>query len=90
MEHTVDARGLLCPLPLIKARAALPDLRPGDTLAVLATDPEAPIDLAALAADHGLAFAQERDGEAWRLVLGRRSGGGRISPTERPYPRPGS
>jgi hypothetical protein len=43
---------------------------------VLATDPEAPIDLAALAADAGLAFAQERDGEAWRLVLGSASGGG--------------
>ena len=53
MEHTVDARGLLCPLPLIKARAALAGLGPGDELVVLATDPEAPIDLAALAADHG-------------------------------------
>ena len=54
MERTVDARGLLCPLPLIKARAALAGLGPGDELVVLATDPEAPIDLAALAADHGL------------------------------------
>ena len=57
MEHTVDARGLSCPLPLIKARAALPGLGPGDELVVLATDPEAPIDLAALAADAGLGVA---------------------------------
>ena len=69
MEHTVDARGLLCPLPLIKARAALPGLRPGDTLAVLATDPEAPIDLAALAADHGLRLTTAREADHWRLVL---------------------
>ena len=69
MEHTVDARGLLCPLPLIKARAALGDLRPGDTLAVLATDPEAPIDLAALAADHGLRLTTAREADHWRLTL---------------------
>ena len=45
MERTLDARGLACPLPLVKARAALADLAPGDVLVVLATDPEAPIDL---------------------------------------------
>jgi TusA-related sulfurtransferase len=41
----------------------------GETLVVLATDPEAPIDLAALAADEGHAFAlQEADGE-WQITL---------------------
>ncbi len=53
----VDARGLRCPLPLVRARQALASLAPGETLVVLATDPEAPIDLAALAADVGRAFA---------------------------------
>ena len=71
MEHTVDARGLSCPLPLIKARAALAGLRPGDELVVLATDPEAPIDLAALAADHGLRLTTGREADHWRLVLTR-------------------
>ena len=47
----VDARGLRCPLPLVKARAALAALPASETLVVLATDPEAPIDLAALALD---------------------------------------
>ena len=69
MEHTVDARGLACPLPLIKARAALPALGPEDELVVLATDPEAPIDLAALAADHGLRLTTGREADHWRLVL---------------------
>jgi tRNA 2-thiouridine synthesizing protein A len=69
MEHTVDARGLLCPLPLIKARSALARLGPGDELVVLATDPEAPIDLAALAADHGLRLTTGREADHWRLVL---------------------
>ena len=69
MEHTVDARGLSCPLPLVKARAALAELGPADVLVVLATDPEAPIDLAALATDHGRAFAAGREPAHWRLVL---------------------
>ena len=71
MERTVDARGLNCPLPLIRARAALRDLPPGDVLVVLATDPEAPIDLAAIAVETGCAFEAERDGDGWRMTLRR-------------------
>jgi tRNA 2-thiouridine synthesizing protein A len=69
MEHTLDARGLDCPLPLIRARMALAGLAAGDVLVVLATDPEAPIDLAALAADEGHALATAREGGHWRLEL---------------------
>ena len=71
MERVLDARGLACPLPLIKARAALPTLAPGEALVVLATDPEAPIDLAALAADQGLRCAPERAADHWLVVLSR-------------------
>ena len=43
MNPTVlDARGLACPLPAVKARLALAALPPGGALLVLATDPEAP------------------------------------------------
>lgn len=69
MSRLVDARGLLCPLPLIRAREALATLAPGEDLVVLATDAEAPIDLAALAADHGYVFEQEQNGGEWRLTL---------------------
>jgi tRNA 2-thiouridine synthesizing protein A len=69
MEQTLDARGLHCPLPLVKARAALAGLAPGDVLVVLATDPEAPIDIAALAADGGHALATQRAADHWRLTL---------------------
>jgi tRNA 2-thiouridine synthesizing protein A len=61
---TVDARGLACPLPLTLARRRLADLEPGETLLVLATDPEAPIDLAAWAAREGHGY-QERACEGW-------------------------
>jgi tRNA 2-thiouridine synthesizing protein A len=70
VSHLVDARGLRCPLPLIRARQALAALAADETLVVLATDPEAPIDLAALAADTNRSFSSQRlDGE-WRFALG--------------------
>lgn len=69
MALELDARGLACPLPALKARRALATLGAGDVLVVLATDPEAPIDLAALAADARCGFAAEATAEGWRLTL---------------------
>jgi tRNA 2-thiouridine synthesizing protein A len=40
-DTTLDATGLLCPLPVLKARRALRDVPPGGILEVLATDPGA-------------------------------------------------
>ncbi|MCB2053158.1 MAG: sulfurtransferase TusA family protein [Geminicoccaceae bacterium] len=40
----VDARGLSCPMPLLKARQALMLLDRGARVTVLATDPAAPLD----------------------------------------------
>lgn len=40
-DATLDATGLLCPLPVLKARRALKPLPPGAILEVLATDPGA-------------------------------------------------
>jgi tRNA 2-thiouridine synthesizing protein A len=70
----LDARGLLCPLPLAMAKRRMAELDAGATLVVLATDPEASIDLAAWAADEGHGYGErERDGFAeYRLT--KRSG----------------
>ena len=57
---TVDARGLACPLPLTMAKVEMEDLAPGAKLVVLATDPEAPIDLAAWAAAAGHEYVERR------------------------------
>ena len=43
-DETLDVRGMMCPLPVLKARKALKRLAPGTTLEVLATDPAAVID----------------------------------------------
>jgi tRNA 2-thiouridine synthesizing protein A len=62
---TVDARGLLCPLPLTMAKRRMAELDAGEKLVVLATDPEAPIDFGAWAAAEGHAL-EERDRDGYR------------------------
>lgn len=37
-HHTLDARYLLCPLPVLRAQARIRDLAPGDVLEVQCTD----------------------------------------------------
>lgn len=43
----VDATGLKCPLPVLKAKKALKGMTPGSRLEVHATDPGAPGDFTA-------------------------------------------
>jgi tRNA 2-thiouridine synthesizing protein A len=65
----IDARGLFCPIPRLRASEVLRTLPRSEVLVVLATDPEAPLDLAALAADRGRTCVSERDGDGWRVTL---------------------
>lgn len=44
-ETVLDLSGLLCPLPVLKARKALLALPSGAELVILATDPMAAIDM---------------------------------------------
>ena len=50
----LDARGLVCPLPLVKTRQALMVVEPGATICVLATDPALVPDRAGARATLGL------------------------------------
>lgn len=36
---TLDAKGLACPMPIVKTKKALKDLAAGETLGIEATDP---------------------------------------------------
>ena len=72
---TVDARGLRCPMPLVMTKLRMEELAGGDELLVMATDPEAAIDLAAWASDEGHAL-RERTGESWTEFRLRKQGGG--------------
>lgn len=49
----VDARDLICPLPVLRARKVLAGLAPGALVRVLATDPMARIDLPHFCAEAG-------------------------------------
>lgn len=44
MLRIFDARGLKCPLPVLKARRLIREMSAGDVLEVQATDPGAPAD----------------------------------------------
>ena len=45
MDHDLDTRGLLCPLPVLKTRKRLGSLKSGEILTIVADDPAAWIDL---------------------------------------------
>ena len=52
-QKDLDARGLKCPLPILKAKKALSDMSSGDILCVLATDPGSVRDFQAFARQTG-------------------------------------
>ena len=38
-DHEVDARGLACPLPILRTKKALATMKSGQVLRIIATDP---------------------------------------------------
>ena len=52
-QKEIDTRGLNCPLPILKAKKALADMKSGDVLKVLATDPGSLRDFQAFARQTG-------------------------------------
>ena len=62
--HHLDARGLLCPLPVLKARKRLQALSSGERLRVEADDPAAVVDMPHFCAEAGHRLVeQEIDGD---------------------------
>ena len=63
-EELIDATGLLCPLPVLKAQKRLRALPAGATLRLLATDPASWVDVPHFCATggHRLLSAEDRDG----------------------------
>lgn len=62
-DATLDAIGLLCPLPVLKARKRLEPLPVGGVLRILADDPAAIIDVPHFCAEAGHGFiGMEEDG----------------------------
>ena len=73
-DQTLDAKGLNCPLPILKAKKAIMALPAGGTLEVLATDPGAVKDFAAFSRTTGHEIIeQSTDGNVFRFVLKRKA-----------------
>lgn len=72
-DREVDARGLNCPLPVLRTKKALNDMASGQNLRVVATDPGSVRDFIAFAKQTGNELVEhgEQDGEFW-FVLKRR------------------
>ncbi len=64
-DTLLDARGLKCPLPVLRARKAMQALAPGAVLNILATDPGSVRDFQAFceATGNTLVAQTEQDGE---------------------------
>lgn len=73
IDKELDARGLNCPLPILKAKKALADMHSGQTLRVVATDAGSMRDFQAFAKQTGNELlGQEAVGDDFFHVLRRR------------------
>jgi len=68
----IDARGLKCPLPVLKLEKRLAELAPGTVVTVLATDPMAKIDIPLHCRQHGHLYMQDESEGAMRFVVTKR------------------
>lgn len=69
-DQVLDAKGLNCPLPILKAKKALKPLEVGNTLEVLSTDPGSVADFAAFCRTTGNELLeQSEEGGVWTYLI---------------------
>jgi tRNA 2-thiouridine synthesizing protein A len=72
-QKEVDARGLNCPLPILKAKKALADMASGEVLKVVSTDPGSMRDFQAFARQTGNELVEQvKSGSDFVHLLRRR------------------
>ena len=70
IDQMVDARGLSCPLPIVRTAMAIKTMSSGQTLEVLATDPGSVKDFAAWSKTTGHELIESSsDGAVYRFVI---------------------
>ena len=60
-DRELDARGLNCPLPILKAKKALAEMSSGQTLKIIATDSGSVRDFQAFAKQTGNELVEQAD-----------------------------
>lgn len=69
-DHTLDAKGMNCPLPILKARKALKEVPAGGTLEILATDPGSVADFQAFCRQTGNELVEHsQDDTVYRFLI---------------------
>ncbi|BCX88034.1 tRNA 2-thiouridine synthesizing protein A [Methylomarinovum tepidoasis] len=69
-RESIDARGLLCPLPVIRLQEAVRDFPPGTEVEVIGTDPGVLHDIPAWCRVHGHRVVKTEKGrDEYRIVL---------------------
>jgi tRNA 2-thiouridine synthesizing protein A len=69
-DHTLDAKGLNCPLPILKAKKALKDLSDGQTLEILSTDPGSVADFQAFCRTTGHELMEQgQEGDTYTFLV---------------------
>jgi tRNA 2-thiouridine synthesizing protein A len=69
-DQVLDAKGLNCPLPILRAKKALAGMPAGNTLEILATDPGSIKDFEAFCRTTGNELVEkEDDGKLFRFVI---------------------
>jgi tRNA 2-thiouridine synthesizing protein A len=70
--QTLDCKGLLCPLPIIKLSKAIKGIEPGAVLEMLATDPGSVPDMEAFQSQTGHEIvAREQQAGVYRFLVRR-------------------
>lgn len=72
-DDDLDARGLLCPLPVLKARKRLSALPAGKVLRMVADDPAAIVDVPHYCAESGNDLLSAEEDGAAQIYLIRKS-----------------
>lgn len=70
-QHTLDVMGLRCPLPILRTKKMLATLNSGDQLKILATDDDAPNDIAAFCEQtgHTLLSSQTLSNHTYEILI---------------------
>ncbi|MEP5155041.1 sulfurtransferase TusA family protein [Planktotalea sp.] len=69
MRHILDAKSLLCPLPVLKARKRLKALNIGDELELQADDPAAIVDVPHYCAEAGHTLLETREEDGFHVYV---------------------
>jgi tRNA 2-thiouridine synthesizing protein A len=71
-DQTLDAKGLNCPLPILKAKKSLTGLENGQVLEILATDPGAIKDFEAFCRATGNTLLEStQEGDVYKFLIER-------------------